>query len=301
MKRVFALAAGLPLALAGLFTGELYRYVFHRNSSPLLKPFLDSFGHQAGYYVFRDTKAEELRSLPREEWTIRSADGLALRGYYYPLGGQGRRIVFLIHGYRSEHAETAGMFLDYYRSRGIDLFCCDQRCHGQSEGKLIGFDAPEAEDCLAWLEELSRRFPGASILLHGFSMGAATVMRMAARCPDTVRFLVEDSGYACALSQLRGSLGPMLEPLVRIHRLCSGRDLADTDVRPSLAKSQLPLLFVHGKEDPSVPFENAPALSSAYLGPKDCLFTEGTRHIETMYRYPKDYAEKLDAFVQRYL
>lgn len=296
-----AAASGVTLALAGLFAEELYRYVFHRKGSALLSPFLDSFGHEAGYYVFRNTAADELRSLPRRELSIRSADGLELRGFYYPLGGQGRRIAFLIHGYRSEHAETAGMFLDYYRSRGVDLFCCDQRSHGRSEGRLIGFDVFEAEDCLAWVEELRRQFgPEVSILLHGFSMGAATVLRMAPRCPDCVKFLVEDSGYASAVTQLKGQLGPAYPLLARIHRLLSGRDLRESDVRPGLAESRLPILFVHGQDDPSVPFENALTLSGMYEGPKDSLFSPGTRHIETMYRQPERYARKLDAFLARY-
>ena len=301
MKKAAILAAGVPLALAGLFTGELYRYVFHRSGSALLAPFLDSFGHEAGYYVFRNTAADALRSLPRQELRNRSADGLELRGFYYPLGGGGRRIAFLIHGYRSEHAETAGMFLDYYRSRGVDLFCCDQRAHGRSQGRLIGFDSFEAEDCLAWLEELRRQFgPEVSILLHGFSMGAATVLRMASRCPENVKFLVEDSGYASAVTQLKGQLGPAYRLLSPIHRLLTGRSLSQTDVRPSLSVARLPILFVHGRDDPSVPFENAPLLFESYRGPKDSLFTPGTRHIETMYRHPELYRQKLDSFLARY-
>ena len=71
-------------------------------------------------------------------------------------------------------------------------------------------------------------------------------------------------------------------------------------MRPSPSEARLPILFVHGRDDPSVPFENAPLLFESYSGPKDSLFTPGTRHIETMYRHPELYRQKLDSFLARY-
>ncbi len=299
MKR--ALPAALALALAAGFTGEMYRHVFCREGSPILSPLLDSKNHREDYYLHRDGDAARLRTLPRERFTISSGRGKKLVAYYYPGGGEGRRIAFLVHGYRSEHAETAGMYYDYYRSRGFDLFCCDHEAHGESEGRFIGFGAYEPEDCLRWIEFLRSRFgPEVRILLHGFSMGAATVMIMAPRCPENVRAIVEDSGFQDASLQLAGQIGPLLPPLRLLHRLIAGVDLRRADARPALAEARVPMLFVHGREDPTVPFSNAPALYESYGGEKDCLFVEGARHVESMHHAPEAYAEKLDALILRY-
>lgn len=300
MKKAYLLPSALGLG-AGIFTGELYRYVFCRGSSPLLAPFLDSYGHKADYYLHREGSADELRALPREEVTIRSRRGTVLRGYYIPGGGDGKRIAFLVHGYRSEYAETAGMYCDYYRSRGFDLFCCDQRAHGGSGGHLIGFGRFESEDCLLWIDWLLERFgPEVKIVLHGFSMGASTVMGVADRCPPNVRFLVEDSGYASALVQLRGQLGLALPPLRLLNRLIAGYDLAEADVRTALDRSRMPILFVHGQADTTVPFFNGPMLYGLYGGPKDCLFPKEARHVESMHVAPKEYQQKLDRFLMLY-
>ena len=67
----------------------------------------------------------------------------------------------------------------------------------------------------------------------------------------------------------------------------------------SLDDARLPILFVHGMEEQTVPFENGPGLYARYSGPKDCLFTEGARHVETRYRAPAAYAEKLDALIRQ--
>ena len=147
MRKLLLIAAPFAGA-AAVLTGELYRYTFTRNGSRLLGPILDRKGHEADDYEKRDAAAARLRERPCEKLELRSERGELLRGWYFPLGGEGKRIAFLIHGYRSDHAETAGLYMDYYASRGFDLFCCDNTAHGESEGHFIGFDAYESEDCL---------------------------------------------------------------------------------------------------------------------------------------------------------
>jgi hypothetical protein len=300
MKKLLWIAAPM-VGAAAFLTGELYRYTFCRSGSKLLAPILDRKRHEAAYYRVRDAAAERLRSRPSEPMEIVSARGERLRGWYIPLSGAGRRIAFIIHGYRSEHAETAGMYMDYYAARGFDLFCCDHAAHGESEGRFIGFDAYECEDCLRWIDALRARFgDDVEIMLHGFSMGAATVMKMSSRCPAQVRALVADCGYASAEEQLRASLGPLYPVMRALNRAVAGYDLRATDVRPSLIASDKPILFVHGREDPTVPFSNGETLYGLYQGPKDCLFVDGARHVESMYVDPEGYAKKLDQMIAAY-
>ena len=294
------LPAVLTLGLAALFTGEMYRHVFCRAGSPLLSPLMNGKSHKEDYYLHRDGDAEKLRALPQQRFTIRSGRGARLQGFYFPGGGNGKRIAFLVHGYRSEHAETAGMYWDYYRSRGFDLFCCDHEAHGESGGKYIGFGCFEADDCLKWIDFLTRRFGrDIQILLHGFSMGAATVMLMAPRCPANVKAIVEDSGYQSAAGQLKGQVGPFLPALTLLHRLIAGVDLRKADARAALQETRIPMLFVQGREDPTVPFRNAPALYESYQGEKDCLYVDGARHVESMHVAPEAYAEKLDRLIEK--
>ena len=299
MKKLIWLA---PILSAALGIEELYRYTFCREGSKLLAPFLDKKGHEDAYYPRRDAKALRLRQTPNEPMELRSKRGERLRGWYFPLGGEGRRIAFLVHGYRSEHAEAAGMYLDYYASRGIDLFCCDNTAHGESEGRFVGFDVLESEDCLRWIDALIERFGAdVEIVLHGFSMGSATVLKMSGRCPEQVRLIVADCGFVSADEQLRGSFGRFYPVMALLHRLISGVDLRQSDVRASLAASDKPILFVHGREDPTVPFSNGKRLYDFYQGPKDCFFVDGARHVECIHVDPEGYARKLDRMIETYL
>ena len=69
----------------------------------------------------------------------------------------------------------------------------------------------------------------------------------------------------------------------------------------SLSKSELPILFVHGYDDKLVPFKTGQMLYDSYQGPKDCLFDPDTRHIEAIYTFPEEYAEKMDSFIEKYM
>ena len=292
----------IPLMVAGFMTEELYRYVFCRHSSALFTLLFDSKGHEENYYKVRDEAAERLRNQPHIEYTLRSAANDRLKGFYYPCGAKGKKIAFIIHGYRSEHAETAGMYYDYYRKRGIDVFCCDHTASGESHGTYIGFDILETKDCLLWLDFLRDKYgEDTQIILHGFSMGAATVMQMSSHCPENVKFIIEDSGYRNAKASLKHQVGKMYNPLRWINKMVAGYDLNDSDVTKSLKNSKIPMLFVHGQDDKLVPYENGPELYELYDGEKDCFFPKDTRHIESMYTSSEEYAKKIDGFVEKYI
>lgn len=300
MKKLLPVLA-LPAGAAAVFTGELYRYVFCREGSRLLSRLLDKKTHSDAYYHHRDSLAARLRTLPQTRYTLRSSRGEKLVGHYLPGGGEGKRIAFIVHGYHSEYADTAGMYYDYYASRGFDVFACDHTAHGESEGRFAGFGVFESEDCLRWLDFLRSEFgEDIRVLLHGFSMGAATVMLMSDRCPDNVRLIVEDSGYSDAPSQLKRQLGPFYAPLAEMHRLIAHCDLRLADTRPALEKTKLPILFIHGQDDPTVASENGPALYALFKGEKDCLFPETARHVESMHCEPEAYEQKLDRMIEQY-
>ena len=285
-----------------LFTEELYRYIFCRKSSALFEKLFDSKGHEPEYYAYREAGEKKLRQLPHFTFTMDSDRGEPLKGFYYSCGGEGHKIAFIVHGYRSDHADTGGIAYDYYASRGFDVFTCDHTAAGESGGNYIGFDVFECQDCLKWIDFLKEKFgEDIQIVLHGFSMGAATVMQMSGHCPENVKFIAEDSGYKNAKAAMLHQVGPMFEPLRFLNQAIAGYDWNDSDVTESLAHSRIPMLFFHGREDKLVPFQNGPELYELYQGPKECFFPEEVKHIECMYCYPEECARLLDSYMEKYI
>ena len=296
-------AAGAATASLAVFTAvsmEAYRAFFERNPSPILAPFVNRRSDDT-FHAWREEGADYLRKQKHQLYNITSARGELLQGYYYPTTGEGRRIAFIVHGYRSEHASTAGVLYDFYAARGFDLFAVDNTACGASFGQHFGYDTYESEDALRWIDFLRETFgEDVALILHGFSLGASTVLKMSDRCGDNVKFIISDSAYRDAREQMKYQLGPLYTP-VRLINLIRAYDLSATDVRPHLARSSKPILFVHGQRDSVVPFRNGPLLMSSYRGPCDSLFLPDVRHIQSFYRDAEAYGNKVDTFIRKYV
>lgn len=306
MKRTTkaALAVGIPAAAALQF----YDYAFGRSAPAWIRAVRrHSPGgtHSSRYYLQRDASTALAGATAHQTFTLRSERGSVMQAYLWQAGEKpARTVAFLVHGFRSSAKETVGPFLSCYRSRGIDVFACDLEAAGASEGRYFSYDYFESRACLQWMEFLIDRYGSdVRILLHGFSMGAATVLHLSDRCPPQVRFLVSDCGYTSGpeilLYQCEGHAAPC-SLLCAMNRLVSGFDLKETDVRPHLCRTDKPVLFVHGTDDPTVPYSMGRELYDLCPTPKAMLTVEGGRHVESIFRAGAAYEAHLDAFLDRF-
>lgn len=292
----------IPAAISALGLREVYKYSFCAGSSKIIKRF-DKKTHNARFYIRKNQAIKEMKERLCWEHSIKSERGDELKGFYFPCGDKpSGKIAFVIHGYRSDHADTGCMLMEHWFSRGFDIFACDHTAAGASGGKYVGFGHFESRDCLKWLDFLIKEYgSGVRIVLHGFSMGGATVMIMSDQVPENVKFIIEDSGYSTAGWLVRSKLGKLYQPVRIINRIFAGYDVETVDVHPHLRRARIPILFVHGSADVTVPYEMGIELHSMYEGDKDCLFLPGVAHIEPVFTNPVEYGEKTDKFIEKYI
>ena len=124
---------------------------------------------------FRKELDAWLDSQPGETWAQTSADGLRLHACFIPTPVTGHRIAILTHGYSADW-RTMAVFARLYHRMGYAVLMPDARGHGESEGKYVGFGWPDRMDVLEWIQAAITYDTEARIVLHGVSMGAATVM-----------------------------------------------------------------------------------------------------------------------------
>ena len=67
-------------------------------------------------------------------------------------------------------------FVHKFYTLGYNILAVDARAHGDSEGTKIGMGWPERMDIIKWINLILSWEPNARIVLHGVSMGAATVL-----------------------------------------------------------------------------------------------------------------------------
>ena len=236
--------------------------------------------------------------------SFESSDGLDLEGWWVPEEDSSRAVI-LVHGFggdkSSQHViETASI----YARTGYSVLLLGLRGHGGSEGERRTLGYQEVQDvhgALDWLKE--QGFEPGQVVLHGWSMGAATVVRSA---PGTgVAAVVEEAGYA-DLPLLLGEKLPEHSGLpaffdygtLLMTKLFLGAD--PWAVRPEkeaeeLSEEGVPLLVIHSTDDKEVPFEHARRFKAAY--PDARLWKiEDYDHVQA-YTHP-EYEEQLLSFLK---
>ena len=230
--------------------------------------------------------AEETRARPQRELSVRSFDGLTLRGTYYEYAPDAP-IELMFHGYRgSTQRDLAGGVQRCFKL-GHSALLVDQRAHGRSEGKTITFGVYEHRDCLSWLKLMLQEFgPDVKIILTGISMGAATVMMAAGRpLPKQVVGVLADCGYTSPkeiICEVIGKMGlppAVVYPFVKLGaRVFGGFDPDSWSAREAMAQCKVPVIFFHGQADQFVPCHMSQSNYEACTGVKQLVIMETAGH-----------------------
>ncbi len=235
-----------------------------------------------------------------------------LKGYYLPAEKESDVFVLFAHGYRSSHCGDPYNFIRFYHEEmKFNFMSVDHVTAGESDGDFLGFDYFESEDMLLWIDYLTERFgKDIKIILHGVSMGGATVCKMASRVPEQVKLIVSDCAYTSAEDQLKSvcnSVGLVKSaPLAfflfnRMNKRLAKFDLKDTDVRTSVSQARVPMLFVHGDTDDFVPTRMVYELYDLCPTEKNLLIVKGAAHAESILIGSEKYKEKLNEFINKYI
>ena len=235
------------------------------------------------YLPHRDTMVEwmkEVRSLPHEDVSITSFDGLKLCGKYYEYK-KGAPCELLMHGYRGSAERDMCGAVQRCFSIGRNALIIDQRGAGKSEGNVITFGAKESRDCISWVEFMIDKFgPDVKIIISGISMGAATVVLAAGRgLPENVVGVLADCGYSSAREMIEKTIREMhlppklMYPFVKLGAKLFGKfDLEEITPVEAMRTATVPVIFYHGESDGFVPCYMSRENYEACTAPK-CLYT----------------------------
>ena len=235
-----------------------------------------------------------------EDFYINSRDGLKLHGYFYPAPAaedksKPMKIVIGVHGYKSYSRPQYGPFIDFYHKMGYSMLAVDDRAHAPSEGKYIGFGVLDRLDCVDWAKYLVEKFgPNTEILLHGISMGAATVLAASgeADLPPQVKGIISDCGFMKAQDILEYQMGGMkflIPTLEKITEKKAGFNFHDFAPIDQVKKAKAPILFVQGGKDEMVPPYMVHELYNACPTEKSLLFVDEAAHGESIAIAPEKY------------
>ncbi len=246
------------------------------------------------------------------EYEITNEKGFKLKAYLLPAEKESDVYVFCSHGYRGNGRLEFQNMAKFYHEKGYNLFIVDHQAAGESDGKYIGFGYHEYKDCFRWLDFMRNEFgKDIQIILHGVSMGCATVTMMSGndRLPANVKFTVADCGYTSAkdefvhnVSAVKFAAMPVMAVADKFNKLISGYKFKEVNPIEAVKNARVPMLFIHGSIDDFVPTKMVYELyNNCSSEDKDILIVEGAAHAES---YPVDstsYEAKINKFAEKYI
>ncbi len=263
-------------------------------------------------YKVRQRNNQHLYDLNPEDLALTDPMGNELRAWFVPVA-ESKTFVICVHGYKCNGPDECSHLLPFYNETlGFNYLLPDHAAHGRSEGKRIGFGSYESENLLLWVKYLIDRFgEDIEIVLHGISMGAATVMLANdSDPPPQVKAIIEDCGYTSAEDILNNTMKNKIgipcphiaKAIILICRLFFGYDMRKADCVARMEESKNPILFIHGTADPTVPFAMGEKLyNSCTTVDKDKLFVEGAIHAYCYYDAKEEYDKKVLQFLDKHL
>ena len=262
-------------------------------SAESFKPFID-------HNWFKNHNASQLH--------ITSYDNLKLSGIFVRNAKPSKNIVILSHGYTAS-ASAMLCYTSYYYNKGFNILSVDNRCHGESEGKYLGMGYLDHFDILKWIDK-SKEILGndCKIILHGVSMGAATVLMASGdELPQNVKAIIADSGYTSVwdifASEAKARFGipafPVLNMFQVVAKIRAGYDIKKASALEQVKKSNTPILFIHGDKDDFVPESMCEKLYDSANCIKEKLIISGAGHTDSKYKEPNTYYNKIFEFIDK--
>ncbi len=301
-----ALLLGAAAAAEAGGTAYFYRRTMKRYNAKVERTIKMSGVDWESHFPFMHERSDWMMAQPHEDVWIRSKDGLKLHGTYFP-GNGGTKAVICFHGYTSKGLNDYGSLSYYFLNPGFRMLLIDERAHGDSEGTYIGFGTMDRLDGLEWVRwMIEKTGDDAQILLHGNSMGGATVCMMGGMdLPRQVKGIVSDCAFTSARDVFTHVLHsmyhlpafPMIQIADRVNRKKAGYGLDDCNAAREVRKAKVPFLFIHGDEDIFVPCWMCEEIYKNCASPKTKLIVKGAGHGESYYKDTKAYEEALDVFI----
>lgn len=314
IKLASAIGLGVGALLAELAIHGFLDVMYKETIPPTIIKYLTNKKGTTGMDTFGEYTEESCKWIAQQNVEIidRINDrGNILKGYLLESDAQSNKFVMFAHGYRSNHLGDPANFEKFYHELGFNFFSVDHTSAGDSEGNWVGFDYYESIDMLSWIDYLVDRFgENIEIILHGVSMGGATVCQMASSVPKQVKCIISDCAYTSANDEFIKvandagikKLAPYaLGAINTLTKRFAGYDLSQTDVRNSVSNSKVPMLFVHGLIDDFVPVEMGYELYEICGNEKDIFIVDKAYHAQSIMVDNEGYKQKIIDFTSNYI
>ena len=293
MKVLIAIVAVLVVLLCAIALGGAH-FVMNGKRPTLQEAWeWQSARYDTGFY----------EGLQKTDYLVAGYDGYQLHVQLLKNPSPTDRYVILTHANTDNHIGSL-KYVPMYLELGYNCILYDMRGHGEGEPTFCTYGDLEGKDLAELVKDTRKRYPDISELgLHGESLGASTTIEALAYEPD-VDFAVSDCAFADMESAIKQKFKTMhlpefLVPLVNTGiRILYGYSIYDMRPIDALDGNSVPILFIHGDADATVPPQNARELYERAKGTREIHYFAGADHAESVLVAPDEYRKVVASFLE---
>lgn len=311
LKSIGAAAAAVAAVAAAGTSAAAYvlfdKVAVRNDNKPIFE--IDMGTDWKKYMPYIMEKREWLSRSINGEYFIKSNDGLLLSGKYIKAEVPTHKTIIAVHGYKSCGTYEFAAITEMYHRHGYNVFLVDNRAHGDSEGKYIGFGTLDRYDLKSWVDYFTENIdPDAEIYLHGISMGGTTVLLYSGLglC-ENVKGIIADCAFTNAYdvmvhifnSRHHIPYAPLLKAASAVCKAKAGYTFDEVSTLNFVANIKAPVLFIHGSDDVFVPADMSRQNYKLCTSEKRLLIVPGAGHAECFYHSPKTYEKNIFDFFEK--
>jgi uncharacterized protein len=253
---------------------------------------------QTGFIFFPSTvieKTPEFFNLPYEDvWLavpVKTGKVEHIHGWWIKAEKPNAKVLLYLHGNGINIGANVAHANRFYQL-GFSVLLIDYRGYGRSEGsfpneKRVYEDAIAAWNYLVQQQEI----PPSQIFIYGHSLGGAIAIDLALKHPQAAGLIVESSFTSIRdLITYRNIFWMFPVDLILTQRFESLKKL------PNL---KIPVLFIHGAVDSTVPSFMSQKLYAAAPEPKQLLLVAEADHNNTAVVAGSQYLQWVESFVEQ--
>ncbi len=145
--------------------------------------------------IAKENSEKWSESIQQKQVEVKANDNITLRGTEYLNQEETNKWAIILHGYRSNPSSVLTIG-EHFSEKGYNVLIPSMRACADSEGEYVGMGWLDKEDLKCWINLIIEENKNAEIILHGSSMGAATVLMASGdELPANVKNIIADSGY----------------------------------------------------------------------------------------------------------
>lgn len=295
------------LVACSVFVSEyLFKIIIYRQKNSSSQKDIDAVASWYRHYPIAKEGRRWLEGMPYINVYIKSFDGLRLYGAL--LENYSDKIVICVHGFTGSGKKDFASLAQAYYKNGYNVLLVDNRAHGQSEGKYVGFGVLDRLDLRNWVKYVINRFgSNVQVFLHGISMGAATVLMASSIMPKNVRGIIADCGFTSVDEIFEYVLKrdyhlprfPIIYLTNIMSKIRAGYGYKDVNTTAEIARSDIPILFIHGENDEFVPLWMTMKNYSHCKAYKELFIVRESEHAESHYIDKKGYERRILTFIKK--